>query len=172
MVKTALHVLRGLREVGVPIFTRFANAWGKQWSGPGVAQCFAPRAAAQSLTLGGSAIECPDYSTTQCMLVWGCNPVNTWLWKAVGMMEAWARGAKLIAVDPVLSESASKADIWLSLDQERMLLWRWGCSMSSLLNNSTIKSLLIDGVSGLMHSKNEFRNILPKRWKKSPGSKK
>jgi len=33
----------------------------------------------------------------------------------MGMMEAWARGAKLIAVDPVLSESASKADIWLRL---------------------------------------------------------
>lgn len=113
--KDSIACTTGTSRGWVPSFTRFANAWGKQWSGPGVAQCFAPRAAAQSLTLGGSAIECPEYATTECMLVWGCNPVNTWHWKATGMMEAWGRGAKLIAVDPVLSESASKADIWLRL---------------------------------------------------------
>jgi anaerobic selenocysteine-containing dehydrogenase len=113
--ESSIACITGTSRGWVPIFTRFANAWGKQWSGPGVAQCYAPRAVAQSLVLGGSAIECPDYSPTQCMLVWGCNPVSTWHWKGMGMMEAWARGAKLIVVDPVLSESASKADIWLQL---------------------------------------------------------
>jgi len=49
------------------------------------------------------------------MIVWGGNPVVTWQWKGVGMMEAKARGAKLIVIDPVLSESASKSDIWLKL---------------------------------------------------------
>ena len=99
----------------VPIFCRFANAWGKQWTGPGVAQCYAARATSQTLTLGGLAIECPDFGATQCMLFWGANPVATWHWKGVGMMEAWSRGVKLIVIDPVLSESASKADMWLQL---------------------------------------------------------
>ncbi|MCG6534913.1 MAG: molybdopterin-dependent oxidoreductase, partial [Syntrophales bacterium LBB04] len=113
--KDSIACTTGTSRGWVPTFTRFANAWGKQWSGPGVAQCFAPRSAAQSLTFGGSPIECPDYSSTRCMLVWGCNPVNTWQWKARGMMEAWANGTKLIVVDPVLSESASKADLWLQV---------------------------------------------------------
>ncbi len=49
------------------------------------------------------------------MLIWGANPPATWPVKALGMMEARARGAKLIVVDPVLTETSSKADIWLQL---------------------------------------------------------
>lgn len=113
--KESIACVTGTSRGWVTIFTRFANAWGKQWSGPGVAQCFAPRAVSQSLTLGGNALECPDYGSTQCMIIWGANPVATWQWKGLWMMEAWARGAKLIVIDPVLSESASKADLWLKL---------------------------------------------------------
>lgn len=111
----SIACVTGTSRGWVPTFSRFANAWGKQWTGPGVAQCYAPRAMSQTLTLGGLAIECPDYSATQCMLIWGANPSATWPWKAVGMMEAWARGAKSIAVDPVLSETASKAGMWLRI---------------------------------------------------------
>jgi anaerobic selenocysteine-containing dehydrogenase len=111
----AIACVTGTSRGWVATFSRFANAWGKQWTGPGVAQCYAPRAMAQTLTLGGLAIECPDYSATQCMLIWGANPAATWHWKALGMMEAWARGAKMVVVDPVLSETASKADIWLRI---------------------------------------------------------
>ncbi|MFC1892726.1 molybdopterin-dependent oxidoreductase [Chloroflexota bacterium] len=96
-------------------FARFASAWGKQFTGPGMAQCATPRKTGQRLVLGGDPLECPDFSSTRSMIVWGVNPVATWHWKGLGMMEAWARGAKLIAVDPVFSETASKADIWLRL---------------------------------------------------------
>ena len=60
-------------------------------------------------------MECPDYGPTQCMIMWGANPPATWPVKALGMMEAMAQGAKLIVVDPVLTETVSKADIWLQL---------------------------------------------------------
>lgn len=111
----AIACATGTSRGWIPTFTRFANAWGKQWTGPGVAQCYAPRAMSQSLTLGGLAIECPDYTKTECMIAWGANPAATWSWKAVGLMEAWGRGAGLIAIDPVLSETASKADTWLQI---------------------------------------------------------
>lgn len=97
------------------VFNRFANVYKSQWMGPGVAQCFWPRTLAGQLVLGGPALECPDYAHTRCLLVWAANPPATWPIKAMGMMEAKGRGAPLIVVDPVLSHTASKADLWLKL---------------------------------------------------------
>jgi len=113
--KDSIICTHGTSRGWFQLFIRFANAWGKQWMGAGVAQCAHPRISSGFLTFGTSPMECPDYSATKCMLVWAANPAATWNWKAVGMMEAWARGAKLIVIDPVLSETASKADIWLRL---------------------------------------------------------
>lgn len=96
-------------------FSRFTNAWGKQRTGPGVAQCALPRISASLLVTGSPVMECPDYEYTNCMLVWGTNPPATWPVKAMSMMQARARGARLIVIDPILSETASKADIWLKL---------------------------------------------------------
>ena len=50
-----------------------------------------------------------------CMIIWGCNPTNTWPAKAVHMMEARSLGATMIVIDPLFSEAASKADLWLAL---------------------------------------------------------
>ena len=105
----------GTNRGWVRYFGRFANAYGKQSMGPGIAQCFYPRMTGEILALGSNAIENPHYEDTQCMLVWGCNPTNTWPVKAVGMMEAWSRGATMIVVDPAFTEAASKADMWLQL---------------------------------------------------------
>ena len=105
----------GTNRGWVRYFMRFTNAYGKQWIGPGIAQCFYPRITGQTLVLGGNAMENPHYDATQCMLVWGVNPTNTWPVKGVGMMDARRRGAHMIVVDPVFSEAASKADLWLSL---------------------------------------------------------
>lgn len=97
------------------VFNRFANVYKAQWMGPGVAQCLWPRLLSAQLTLGGPALECPDYDHTKCMLVWGANPPATWPIKAMRMMEAKTRGAPLIVVDPYMSHTAAKADIWLQL---------------------------------------------------------
>jgi anaerobic selenocysteine-containing dehydrogenase len=105
----------GTNRGWVRYFNRFANAYGKQWMGPGIAQCFYPRMAGQILVLGTNAMENPDYHGTRCMIIWGCNPTNTWPIKGSGMMEAWRRGARMIVVDPFFSEAASKADLWLQL---------------------------------------------------------
>jgi anaerobic selenocysteine-containing dehydrogenase len=105
----------GTNRGWVRYFTRFANAYGKQWIGPGIAQCFYPRISGQMLVLGTNAMENPDYHTTRCMIIWGCNPTNTWPVKGLGMMEAWCRGARMIAIDPFFSEAVSKAHLWLQL---------------------------------------------------------
>lgn len=110
-VALAVGTSRGWSEV----FNRFANVYKSQWVAPGVAQCLWPRLLAGNIVLGGVALECPDYEQTKCLLVWGVNPPATWPIKAMGMMEAKSRGAPLIVVDPVLSNTAAKADIWLQL---------------------------------------------------------
>ena len=92
---------------------RFANAWGKQFTSTGWAQCAVPRQIAGLMMLGGTAAECPDFSRSKCLLVWGANPVNNWPHHALAMMEAWAGGAPLIVVDSELRETPAKADIWL-----------------------------------------------------------
>ncbi len=96
-------------------FYRFANALGWQRTGPGDAQCARPRNTGSTLVTGGTALECPEYESTRCVLVWGTNPFATWPVKGLGIMEAKARGARLIVVDPVLTETSSKADVWLKL---------------------------------------------------------
>ena len=105
----------GTNRGWVRYFMRFANAYGKQWVGPGIAQCFYPRMTGQMLVLGTNAMENPHYDGTRCMVIWGCNPTSTWPAKAVGLMEARSLGARMIVIDPVLSEAASKADLWLPL---------------------------------------------------------
>jgi anaerobic selenocysteine-containing dehydrogenase len=96
-------------------FYRFANAYGVQYTAPGTAQCALPRFTASTLVGGTRFLENPDYAHTRCMLVWGANPTSTFPAKGRGMMEAWIRGAKLIVVDPMLTEASSKADLWLQL---------------------------------------------------------
>ena len=113
--KDSIALSQGTGRGWIFNFGRFANAYGKQWSGPGIAQCQFPRTISGMLVVGGMALDSPDYAHTDCMVVWGANPPATWPWKALGMMEARGRGAKLIVVDPVLTETSSKADLWLKL---------------------------------------------------------
>ena len=94
-------------------FMRFANAWGKQFTSTGWAQCAIPRQLAGLMVLGGYAAECPDFSNANCILIWGTNPANNWPHHALSMMERWAEGIPLIVVDSELRETSSKADIWL-----------------------------------------------------------
>ena len=113
--RESILLATGTNRGWVRYFNRVANAYGKQWMGPGIAQCFYPRITGQMLVLGTNAMENPDYNGTRAMLIWGCNPTSTWPVKGMGMMEARRRGARMIVIDPVLSEAASKADLWLQL---------------------------------------------------------
>lgn len=111
----AVGLATGTSRGWISYYFRFANAFGRQQIGPGLAQCALPRITGGMLVTGGGCMELPDYAHTQCMIVWGANPPATWPVKALGMMEAKARGAKLIVVDSALSETAAKADIWLQV---------------------------------------------------------
>lgn len=113
--KQSIALATGTSRGWIRFFKRFANAFGYQMTGPGTAQCALPRQTSSLFVIGSYAMECPDYDHTRCMLVWGANPPATWPVKALGMMAAKARGAKLIVVDPVFTETASKADLWLQL---------------------------------------------------------
>jgi len=58
----------------------------------------------------------PTPGLTQCAVIWGVNVPVSWgqtLWDP--FLQAIERGMKLIVVDPRLSESAEKADLWLQL---------------------------------------------------------
>jgi anaerobic selenocysteine-containing dehydrogenase len=98
---------------------RFANAFGTpNWCEPGTAQCFHPRVTASRLTFGDFIIS-DHYGDRApgCILVWGHNPAVTGPDGEIGcrFLESLKKGAKLIVVDPRLSETASKADIWLRI---------------------------------------------------------
>lgn len=99
-----------------PLYIGFVNTFGSpNWYEPGMAQCFFPRCTSSVLTFGGEVMEHADLEHTNCVLVWAANPPATWPVKAMGIMNAKARGAKLIVVDPVFTPMASKADIFLQL---------------------------------------------------------
>lgn len=113
--KDSIGLATGTGRGFLSFFWRFANASGWQEIGPGMAQCWQPRATGSILVAGREILESPDFPNTNCMIIWGANPPITYPVKGMRMMEAKTRGAKLIVVDPVFSETACKADVWLQL---------------------------------------------------------
>lgn len=99
---------------------RFAHAFGTpNWSEPGLAQCFFPRLTVATITFGEYLVN--DYYNKdvnpKCILVWGHNPIITgpdgelpW-----PFLEALDKGSKLIVIDPRLTITAQRADIWIQL---------------------------------------------------------
>lgn len=108
--------LEGTRRGWSRVFSRLANAFGAVNHGAaGWAQCLWPRLVDSNFTFGAPYMETADYENTNLILVWGANPPNTWPVIAANIMDARQRGAKLMVVDPYLSETAAKADLWLQL---------------------------------------------------------
>jgi anaerobic selenocysteine-containing dehydrogenase len=108
--------LEGTRRGWSRVYSRLANAFGAVNHGAaGWAQCLWPRLVDNTITFGGQYMEAADYEHTNCMLVWGVNPPVTWAIKAAEIMDARERGVPLIVVDPNMSETAAKADLWLQL---------------------------------------------------------
>jgi anaerobic selenocysteine-containing dehydrogenase len=92
---------------------RFMNALGSPNAITPSHLCYTPRMMAHLLTYGGM-VE-PDYVNARCLVVWGANPTGTNERAPFGrpILEAKARGVKLIVVDPFRTELAEKADLWL-----------------------------------------------------------
>jgi thiosulfate reductase/polysulfide reductase chain A len=71
---------------------------------------------AECATYGYQTESTPRPGVTRCCVVWGRNPSSSspvQTWRAI--LEAEEKGCKLIVVDPRLTETASKADLWLQL---------------------------------------------------------
>jgi hypothetical protein len=80
----------------------------------GVALCAGNTAAINWMVYGW--FPQPDYSATQCIVLFGHNPKkHSWTPVYNKIRRAQERGAKLIVLDPRRSENAELADLWLPL---------------------------------------------------------
>ncbi len=80
--------------------------------------CFAPSVIAEFSTIGESVMmeRGPDYSSANCIMVWGGNPLVSHPARGMEIIEAKReRNAKLIVVDPRRTLLASEADLWLQV---------------------------------------------------------
>lgn len=114
----SVAVLEGTRRGWSRVYSRFANVFGTPNHGAaGWAQCLWPRLIDCNLTFGRGAqySETHDFPNTDCVVCWGVNPPTSWGVRAKDIMRARRRGAILIVIDPYLSETAAKADIWLQI---------------------------------------------------------
>lgn len=57
-----------------------------------------------------------DYFNSDLILFWGGNPIQTQIPQAHFYIEAKYRGARIISIAPDLNPSATKADLWISLN--------------------------------------------------------
>jgi len=64
------------------------------------------------LTFGGG-IGIPDFANSPCIVLWGHNPLVSWLAHAGEVQKGLRKGAKLIVVDPRPAGFARRADAWL-----------------------------------------------------------
>ena len=52
------------------------------------------------------------------IVLWGANPVYTAIHQMIYIQQAQSRGAKVVVIDPVITPTASQADVYL-----QMALW-------------------------------------------------
>ncbi len=81
-----------------------------------VSTCDASRLIAGAMTAGVSRAV-PDYAGASCILAVGINPLaaNALVFAAREIFEAKSKGAVLVTVDPRLSETAARSDLWLPI---------------------------------------------------------
>jgi anaerobic selenocysteine-containing dehydrogenase len=100
---------KGLQDSYV---SRLANVFGTPnvvWQGH---VCFVSRVYASRMTYGFYAI--PDFdSKPSCIVVWGKNMAYTLHHAHKRVMRAIENGAKLIVIDPIKTDLAEIADLWL-----------------------------------------------------------
>ncbi len=93
---------------------RFMNLLGSPNWISGVALCAGNTAAVNRLTYGW--FPQPDYANTQCIVLFGHNPrKHSWTPIYNAINAARAQGAKLIVLDPRVSDQAETADLHLRL---------------------------------------------------------
>ena len=118
-----------LNSTGAPVQNIVRNAFGEMYARFGTVNnvgvpnlCFVPRLVALKNTYGFRAEE--DYNNTDLIINWGGNPFASMrpgafmCYEKKGclspILDAIERGAELVVIDPVCSETAAKATQWIA----------------------------------------------------------
>ena len=100
-------------------FLQFMGVYGSPNIAGAGNLCHVPRSVAFLHAFGGRPE--PDYENTQFIVFWGVNPINTTRFSSFASYDGYnkiiprakERGVKIVVVDPIRSETASLADIWV-----------------------------------------------------------
>jgi anaerobic selenocysteine-containing dehydrogenase len=96
------------------LLRRLANAFGTPNLANADNVCHIPRMLGAQTTLG--FFPGADYGyPPACIVLWGTNKAETGFWVSNNYMKAVDRGAKLIVIDPLKTQAAQKADLWVQL---------------------------------------------------------
>ncbi|AGA69153.1 anaerobic dehydrogenase, typically selenocysteine-containing [Desulfitobacterium dichloroeliminans LMG P-21439] len=95
---------------------RFANAFGKGVMTGGIGSlCCAAQGEASTATQGYRTAGIEEKAYSKLLIAWGHNPAVTYIPHSRIMADALDKGCRLITIDPRFSETASKADKWISI---------------------------------------------------------
>ncbi len=112
----AIALGQGTSREGESFLARFANLTGTPNVFAAGHFCYMTRVGAALITCGELPVA--DYDgNPKCVIIWGSNILwnNPDEYTGENLCRVMAQGAKLIVVDPRLTYSASRADIWLQL---------------------------------------------------------
>ena len=137
---------------------RFMNLLGSPNWISGVALCAGNTAAVNRLTYGW--FPQPDFANTQCIVLFGHNPrKHSWTPIYNAIRSAKARGAKVIVLDPRVSDQAEGADLHLRLragtDAAMCLGWLKVIIDEGLYNKAFVKKWCV-GFEQLRERVNEY----------------
>ena len=100
-------------------FLQFMGVYGSPNSTGAGNLCHVPRHLAFASAFGGKPE--PDYENTNLIVLWGSNPANTNRFSGYAAYDGFnhilhrakKRGATVVVIDPIRSETASLADLWI-----------------------------------------------------------
>jgi anaerobic selenocysteine-containing dehydrogenase len=104
----------GAKGVQDGLMTRLANVFGTPNVSSAGFVCYHPMLNASKITFGSLLAADYDYPPA-CIVLWGINPTETFLYHTIAINKAIESGSKLIVVDPRKTELAAKADYWVRI---------------------------------------------------------